>query len=144
MLILIDSNEKKPWLFEGERSEFRSMKKSGFDYSVLGYLKFIGVERKSYSDFLGRISTKKSLAKFKKNQLEKLIKVPYSCIIVEGHPGVKNRYGKIPPTVVLDKTIDIIQNYGIPIIFAGSRSLGERACLLWLKKAMAKVDKGEI
>jgi hypothetical protein len=94
--ILIDSQEKQPWTFEGFTENDRpvivphrwqSLGPSHGDYSVAGCEGYVHVERKSLEDALGTFLSHGDRRERWLNTLRFLAEIPMGCIIVEATQG---------------------------------------------------------
>lgn len=145
-IFIVDSQEVAhghDWKFVGYQTKVTSCLKRGYDYSLYGYMDWIGVERKSVADWIGRTGSIAVTEKFRKNQLDKLIKLEAAAIIVEGSPNMQfyKSYGpKLNPQEMIDSA-SWIMSLGIPVLFAGSAELAERACIRFLLEAKKRMDE---
>lgn len=132
--ILIDSREKCPFIFSEHKTIVTNLGKTGADYSILGFSKLVGVERKSFIDYMG--STSRHMTTFMKS-VSKLMKLRHKAIIVEGSPIQASKYKGIvnyrPEWIINSATY--IMSFDVPILFAGNRELAQLACLRFLENA---------
>ena len=122
--IIVDSREKHPWSFENSVT-----KKLEFgDYSIEGYEKNIAIERKTLDDFVGSVI--QNWERFKE-EIKGLSKInnsssSFARIVIEGSIDdilLKKYTSSALPQAVLGRAISIEIDYGVPIIWAGSRQL---------------------
>ena len=140
--ILVDNSEQVPWIFPGYKVFRTNLRDVGSDYSLRKYSKLIGVERKSFMDFVMRISSD-NIQSFMRNQIAKLLKLKFSCIIIEGHPEQSRKYSsiiKIKPEQIISVSAHIM-SFGLPVLFAGDRQLANYACLRFLLESKKRVDE---
>lgn len=141
--LVIDSNEYShgsSWAFPSDiRYSVRSLIKHGCDYSIRGYAGIIGVERKSYADYVGCLGSRykgflKQLAKLRKNK--------YFCVIVEADIGDPiPQQSMMNHAAIASQTMKLVAD-GIPIIFAGTRHRAMFMCLLFFKEAIRRIRNG--
>ena len=140
--IVIDSNEfthGNTWTFPGVSISTQSLLKYGCDYAVKGQVGIIGVERKSYSDYVRCIGGdwirfQKQLAKLQKNRIY--------CLIVEAsidspiyHKSRMRHENVIAMT-------GIVGALGGPVIFAGSRTKATVLCQHFMAAALKRIQDG--
>jgi hypothetical protein len=121
----------------------RSLQRVGSDYSLHGYTEWIGVERKTLADFIGRTSTSGAFRKFVKNQISKLQKLKHSLhslIVVTGSPMDLQLYSEMAPRDVIEVATKIT-SMGVPVLFTGSHTMGEVACLSFLMESKQRMDE---
>lgn len=122
--IVVDTREQQPYDFDC--ATFRTKLEVG-DYSVLGMLDEVIVERKSLSDFVSTVIH--NSGRFRR-ELVKMKEYPLACVVVEadldavlrGLPELR----AVAPTAVLGRALEISVGYRIPVFFCGSRQ-GARA-----------------
>ena len=145
-IIVVDTSEQTPW-FAGRNAPKGIMimrdnlKDYGSDYSIKGFEKLIGVERKNPDDFISSITSGKE--RFQ-NSLKKLADIPNRCIVVEcelskilkkcvGRKNYKKR-GKLSPrgsdrfvdkASVLGFLTSAQAKYNIPVYFRVNKSDAE-------------------
>lgn len=108
----------------------------GCDYTVRGYTGIIGVERKSYGDWIRCIASDwhrftKSLLKLKKHR--------YCCVIVEGCIGDYIIYSNIGHDFVVYRTAEIVA-HGIPVIFCRDKDLAARCCWEFFHQSIERLQ----
>ena len=128
MIILTDTKEKNPWLFEGYPNTVTGKKSllQG-DYALQGFENEICIERKSESDFLSCLGSDKP--RFLR-QLERARGVPHYALVVESTWGRLAaggyRYSRLNAATAIDTVTNIIVNLGVPIYFCGTKKDAER------------------
>lgn len=139
MHLIVDTREKRPVRFTGHRVTRKALKVG--DYTIYGYGKVIAVERKSLTDFLICISTKRDHFA---RQLRALRKINYSIVVVEGRLDQKSFYSSIDVKVRAAIVAKILVTYKVPIVFASNRTMTALTILNYLKYAKANIDIGII
>lgn len=137
--IIEDTREQNPWVFANDVRVVRQALKAG-DYSVLGYETELAIERKSLDDLLSTLSWGRE--RFE-TELEKLAKMRRACIIAEGSIDdviIGQARSRITAASLLGSIAAIHARYGIPTIWAGSRSTAAAYALRWLTKSAAFID----
>jgi len=137
--IVIDSNEYyhgNTWVFN-ELTHVRSLVKYGCDYSIRGQIGIVGVERKSYPDYVACCGTR--WKDFQK-QLKKLQKNRMFCVIVEAHiDDPIPEQSRMVHAAVIIRTVQVTM-MGIPVLFAGTRSKATRMCVEFFKEALKQIQ----
>lgn len=140
--IVIDSNEfyhGNTWDFPGFRITTQSLVKYGSDYSVKGQVGMIGVERKSYSDYVKCIGA--DWKRFQK-QLIKLQRNKFHCVIVEGSlDDPISTHSLVVPEAVILRTAQIT-TLGVPVLFAGSRIKATLLCINFMQASIRRIQDG--
>lgn len=142
--VVIDKREKHPWLFSGHIVS-RSILKTG-DYTLRGYRDYLSVERKSWADFMTCITS--GWARFYSNplsQVNRLMQLDYSCIIVEGNvfSSVHKRYKNlmhIDTHLILDKIAEV--SLYVPVCLFGNRLTAQNGCISFLTHGKRAIDNG--
>ena len=125
-VLLIDTREQTPLDFSTHADRFqhiiRSTLKEG-DYSVYvpGDNRKIAFERKSLGDLVGTLI--KGRDRFKR-ELDRLRPYDYVCLLIEAtYQEVSSPYSfsRVNPSSVLGTLQSIQLQYGIDVVFAGSR-----------------------
>jgi len=112
------------------------MLKHGCDYSVVGQLGIIGVERKSYGDYVRCIG--KDWPRFQK-QIAKLQRNKYHCVIVEGSIGDYIWSGsRVTTGSVIAMTAEVV-SMGVPVLFAKNRRQAQQLCVWFLEKSLRRM-----
>lgn len=149
--ILIDSQEKQPWTFQGLGSEvsplivpikWQTLGPTHGDYSVAGNEGFVHVERKSIDDALGTFLSHGERRDRWLATLCFLAEIPMGCVIVEGTYGqclaaIKQR-GTRSQVALRNEFIGSVMSwqfeYMIQFWFIDSRRLAERVAHRTLKR----------
>lgn len=138
--IAIDSNEAthgKTWVFpRSYTTTVRNLVKYGCDYSIAGQVGVIGIERKSYNDYVRCLG--KDWPRFER-QLNKLQKHKYYALVVEANinsPIYEASY--LTYENIITRTVDVVMK-GVPVLFAGNRHHAAFLCLQFFKAAMRKL-----
>lgn len=151
--ILIDSQEKQPWTFQGMLVEdnrplivpikWQSLGPSHGDYSLAGTEHWCHVERKSVEDAIGTFLSHGERGDRWKATLEYLAEIPHGSVVIEGSIGtclnaIKPR-GKRSQRALVREFRGSLQswarNYCIPFWFADSRLYAERWAFGELQRA---------
>jgi ERCC4-type nuclease len=141
--VVVDSNEHsrgRAWTFPNYTTHVSSLLRYGCDYSIRGQTGIIGVERKSFSDYVRCLG-----ADFKRfvKQCRKLQRNRYYCIIVEGN--VDNPI-PIQSRMIVDSVVTQtakVVSMGIPVIFAGTRTKAQLMCIRYLTFAYKAMRDGD-
>lgn len=142
--VVIDSNEAvvgKTWSFPNHNIVVQTLLKAGCDYSIKGQVGIVGVERKSYSDYVRCLG--KGFPAFEK-QLTKLQRNRIYCVIVEGQidDPIHSRSQMIHDSVIT-QTAKVVAR-GVPVIFAGCRVKATLMCIRFFEEALRKIQDDEI
>ena len=128
--ILIDTREKKPFLFESYDVTTMRQKLDTGDYSIEGYNDGFAIERKAKDDFLRSISHERE--RFKE-ELERAISFDIPMAIVVEAPWVEFRNGnyrrKVPVSSVEGTVKSWKNRYNIEWYFEENRSAAQRKTL---------------
>jgi len=95
----------------------------------------IAVEYKSVVDFFGWINPNKP--KRFDSQAERLLKIPYACVVVGGRITSRTKFSWIPQETVLAR-VALLTAAGLPIIFAGSRILAAKFTVEFIRHSIDK------
>ena len=136
--ILIDSREKLSWEFPGFTVKRTCLQTYGCDYTIRGYGKYIGVERKSIPDLVTCLRK----PDFGERQVARIASKEYGCIIVEGDPRNADCMKKkiMGSDEVMIACIDLMIQYNVTFLFAGDRKLAALACCEYLLMAKKSLD----
>jgi len=139
LTVVIDTREQLPYSFGPDVKTITRGLETG-DYSIQGWMPFVSVERKSWSDFYGCLT--KGRVRFE-NCLVRLSKMRFSAVVVEACVADLNKpyfyrdqFGKIrksqvPPLVAQKTVIAWMWRYRVPIWFAGNGELSRtQSCKL--------------
>ena len=81
MIVVVDTRERTPWTFEGQRGvTLERAKLDSGDYSIRGLEHRVAIERKSLDDWTGTVLRER--ARFYR-ELERLRAFDFRCVIVE-------------------------------------------------------------
>lgn len=154
--VLIDSQEKQPWTFQGFKQgdvpviqpiQWKSLGPTHGDYSVAGLESFVHIERKSIDDALGTFLSHGERGDRWTATLEFLAEIPSGHVIVEGtrmqcinaiEPRGKRSKSALANEFV-NKTIAWHRRYGLVVQFLDSRRLAED----WARRTMRDVWRHE-
>lgn len=130
--ILVDKREKKPYFSEDKfkNNRIETLLKTG-DYSFQGGEDLITIERKSHVDLWGTLSSHERSRRFY-NEISRMQEYKYRYIIIESSIrklGYPNRYTNQNPNVIIGKVLAFMYRYGIMMIFAENRKLGQEITL---------------
>lgn len=119
--IIVDTREQTPFLFSENVDTQRATLDAG-DYSVVGLTATVAIERKSLDDLVGSITAgrERFMACCARGA-----KRDFFCIVVEAALSdvIAGRYvSKTRPQSVVGSMLAIHVDFGIPTIWAGSRS----------------------
>jgi ERCC4-type nuclease len=129
--ILVDSRERKPLLFPGIKS-VRTTLKTG-DYSIRGFTNCCVVEYKSLSDYVKWLSFHD--AKRFNSQLERLLDIPHSVVVVGAPLGTRSPYCSMHSDTIVERTAQITV-YGLPIVFCRGRKQAARFVVEFLTRGV--------
>jgi ERCC4-type nuclease len=137
--VVIDTREKQPWIFEHD-DVFQDVIREGLptgDYTLVEMKDLLAIERKKSADELFlNLSSKKMKDRFYR-EMERLSEFKFKFIIVEStleealtptHYYInrgkgRNRFSPhMPGALVTEQCINIMNKFGIPVIFAGNRA----------------------
>lgn len=140
--VVIDANEHhhgNTWDFPGYSVSVSPLLKFGCDYAVRGQLGQIGVERKSFSDYIRCIGH--DWTRFLK-QLEKLQRNRIHAVIVEGNiDDPIHQYTSMVHDAIITQTGKVTA-LGVPVLFAGTRLKARDLCLSFMKAALQRIQDG--
>lgn len=140
--IVVDSNEfyhANTWTFPGFSVSVKPLLKYGCDYSIRGLVGTVGVERKSYDDYVRCIGV--DWTRFQK-QLKKLQKNKHYCVIVEGSFDTEvSKYSKMPQEAILTRTAQITA-IGVPVLFACGVAKAQLLCVRYMHSIIRKIQDG--
>ncbi len=119
--IIIDTREQAPFLFTENVDTERATLDAG-DYSVSGLTATVAIERKSLDDLVGSITAGRERFMACCSRMSRL---DFACIIVEASLSdvLAGCYvSKTRPQSVVGSALAIHVDFGVPTIWAGSRS----------------------
>jgi ERCC4-type nuclease len=123
MIVVVDTRERTPWTFEGQRGvTLERAKLDSGDYSIRGLEHRVAIERKSLDDWTGTVLRER--ARFYR-ELERLRAFDFRCVIVEA--GVREimagRYtSRVSPSVVMGFVAEVSVAQNVQVHLAGSRA----------------------
>ena len=144
LVIAVDTREQQPYKFKGHASVRKKL--DAGDYSIKGFEKLIGIERKgSTTDF--RMSLGRNHKRFMR-ELDRLR--PYICkvIVVEStlqevlHPP--RLYDRVHPNSIMGSIVKITVDYDIPILFCNGRRRAEEVTLKLLQRFYENFRLGKV
>lgn len=144
MIILMDSREQSPFLFDHPRYEGVPVKTIGLptgDYSIEGFEDRIAVERKSMPDLLGSISTGRD--RFAR-EMERSMELEAFMVIVEEpfrNLGSKDYQSRMNRNAAIQTVISWFSKYKCPWHFAESREGAEFVSFHFLRHFYERVNK---
>lgn len=135
-VLLIDTREKTPYDYEGDDdfSAIKHTKLDAGDYAIEGMQDLVVVERKANADELFNNFTQNKeriFAEFErlKNHKIKIMMIEQSCEDVfnpnnyyVNKKGLNKRDFKMPVAVVASNLTTLIVEYGVQVIFAGTKA----------------------
>jgi ERCC4-type nuclease len=146
MNIIVDTQEKYPWMFDnlpGVNIIHRKLKTG--DYSLEGYENILSIERKkSVNEIAGNISKKRFW-----REIERLSVIKHSFLIFEFNyadiydypnntdlkPEIKNKI-KVRGPYILREISRIQVQYGVDVMLCGHRFFAEQAAYTILKRVV--------
>lgn len=140
MIILHSGAEQKPWAFPQPGVEVRRGPLRTGDYTVDGLQDRVVVERKSLGDFVSTVIH--DWIRFVK-QLRRMAAMDVAVIAVEATPDdvyLKDYIGKANPDSVMGKAHAILLDYGVPVLWWGTREAAQREAYHLLALAHAKMS----
>jgi len=127
--IAIDTREQQPYEIPG--AEVCTLPTG--DYSIVGLLDRVAVERKSKADAYSSLGPGR--ARFRR-EFERLAALDYAAVVVEDTvPGFLRRpsYSKMNPKAAISSLIAWSVRYRVPVFFAGDREHGRALTLKLLE-----------
>jgi ERCC4-type nuclease len=125
-MIVVDSREQAPFIFDPVRvGTIRQALPAG-DYSLAGLEDRVAVERKSLDDFVATVIRGRS--RFRQ-ELKRLQAYGAACIVVEADltDVLAGRYRNgADPASVFGAIVSIVVDYGIPVFFCSDRQVACR------------------
>jgi len=137
--VIIDTSEQRPWAFPAADFETRRKKLREGDYTLVGAVGRLSIERKSLGDFVGTVIH--DWLRFRK-ELIRLSGYDVAAVVVEADIGdvIDHKYeSDANPDSVLGKANGIYLDHGIPVLWWGKRPGVERMAARFLKLAAAKL-----
>lgn len=139
MKVIIDSNEQRPWTFEGQDIETEKRKLATGDYSLDGLESRVSIERKSANDFVSTVMSSRS--RFYR-ELERLRSFDFRCVIIE--IGIRELMSgdyrsKSNPESILGFVAEITVGQHVPVYLAGTRGEAQVLAGAFLRMAYKKL-----
>ena len=141
MKIAVDNREQLAYSFQGYDCTVEAATMETGDYSAVGFLDKIAVERKSLDDLLGCLTSGR--ARFER-ELARARALDRFCVIVEAsfEDLAKGLYrSEMKPHAACQSVIAWQIRYGTPFIFAGSRKAAEYYCYSFLQKYVHEIEQ---
>ena len=129
-VIAVDTREQRPYRFP--QSEVRALPTG--DYSVVGMEDRVAVERKTKSD--AYTSLGRGRCRFHR-EVERLSSLDYGAIVLEcSLEGFMQPppFSQLHPSSAMNTLLAWSVKYGVHVLFAGNRRLGNRLTLRLLEK----------
>lgn len=143
MIILIDTCEQRPYTFTRWKTYcVRDTLKTG-DYSVLNYQDHITVERKSLSDFYRSIGADRSRV-FR--SIKRMSNYQCRLLVIESSASSifdpeSDKFTRMNKNAVYGSITSIICSYGVPVIFADTRKIGEEITYRFLQRSTRRLQQ---
>jgi ERCC4-type nuclease len=118
--LAVDTREQIPWDF-GPDVLTQKVTLAAGDYSICGYETRVAIERKSLSDLKGSVTYGRE--RFKR-ELAVLATYERAFVVVEANIYdlyVDDRHSRVNPNSILGSCVAITIDYGVPVLWAGSR-----------------------
>lgn len=159
--ILVDSQEKQPWTFQGFMEgakpvivpyRWQSLGPTHGDYTVAGCEDYVHMDRKSLDDALGTFLSHGERRERWEATLLYLAEIPSGHVIIEATQGqclaaIQSR-GKRSTTALrnefLGSVISWHEEYGVPFWFTDSRRLAERLAYKILKRGWRRCTEQHV
>lgn len=122
LTIIVDTREQDAYEFPGGDVLIIKQKLDAGDYSLVDHERHVAVERKNLDDFVKTVVL--DMKRFRM-ELKALEKMDFAAVVVEGtiQDILSSRYKLgVHPQSVIGATAAIMMDYGVPIIFAGTRA----------------------
>ena len=137
--IVIDTREQRPYSFP---CEIVNRALAAGDYSVAGLEERVAVERKSLHDFVNTV-----IHEYGRFSRELLLLSTYdrACVVVEADLDAVLRGMRqedlrgAKPESVLGATLHIMLEFGVPVIWCGSRQAARAFTEMYLRMAVRKL-----
>lgn len=143
MIILIDTCEQRPYTFGRWKAYcVRDTLKTG-DYSVLNYQDHITVERKSLGDFYRSIGADRSRVY---RSIRRMADYQCRLLVIESSASSvfdpeSNQFTRMRKNAVYGSVMSILCSYGVPVIFADTRRIGEEITYRFLEKSVRRLQQ---
>ena len=148
-VILVDSREQRPYLFQKFPCAIKRVGLKQGDYSVEGLESRVAVERKSLSDLVGTLTQGRD--RFYR-ELDRLASYDFVAIVIEAtYRQVAHgpyAFSRAKPYSIIRTLHSIQQKRGVQVIFAGDAAHAEEWTfnaleMYWKNDRAAKILKGE-
>lgn len=139
MEILIDTRDQKPWAFPQPGVSVCRTKLDAGDYSVRGLETSVCLERKTLTDAVSTLMS--DWIRFVK-QLKRMAGMDVAAIVIEATPDdvyAKKYMGDANPESVMGKCHALYLDYGVPVLWWGTREAAQREAFHFLKLAHSKL-----
>ena len=126
VVIVVDSREQEPYVFDPERVTIVRRSLPAGDYSLDGHETAIAAERKSIDDYVASVVRDRD--RFAR-ELRILSGYDVACVVVEAtlEDILAHRYrSDTHPNAVLGATLSIIVDRSVPVFFCGDRQIARR------------------
>ncbi|MDA3897496.1 MAG: hypothetical protein PF482_15275 [Desulfobacteraceae bacterium] len=142
MVIIQDTREQLPYVFDRWPVSVQAAGLPVGDYSIQGFSDKVAIERKSLDDLINclmggnRIRFEKELSRARSFEL--------FAVIVEAsfhQISAKQYHGCMDPHAVLQSIVAFHIRYKVPFIFAGDRCGGEYLTFSLLQKFIYEIEK---
>lgn len=138
MIVLVDTREQLPWVFDEMGIVCKKQKLATGDYSLPGLEDQVCIERKSLDDWIGTVM--KHTGRFYR-ELDRMRSFQFSCVIIES--GVrridkKDYRSMASPASVLGFIAEISVVQAVPVYLGGTRAESQILAGHFLKMANKK------
>ena len=143
-IIIVDSREQQPYAFSCETVNKALV---AGDYSVVGFEDRIAVERKSLHDYVNTV-----IHEYGRFSRELLLLSTYAkaCVAVEADLDAVLRGMRqddlrgAKPESVLGATLHIMLEFGVPVVWCGSRQAARAFTEMYLRMAVRKLVQNSV
>lgn len=125
-VVIVDTREQEPYVFDPERVHIVRRKLVAGDYSLEGHETAIAAERKTLDDYVASVVNQRD--RFSR-ELHLLSAYDLACIVVEAslEDVLAHRYRSgAHPNAVLGATLSVIVDKNVPVFFCGDRQIARR------------------
>ena len=126
VVIVVDTREQEPYVFDSERVTIVRRALPAGDYSLDGHETAIAAERKSIDDYVASVVRQRD--RFDR-ELRILSGYDVACVVVEAtlEDILAHRYrSDAHPSAVFGATLSIIVDRSVPVFFCGDRQIARR------------------
>lgn len=144
MRVIVDTREKAPWTFEGQRGiTTKRAKLDAGDYSVEGLEARVSIERKSLEDWIGTVLRERQ--RFYR-ELELLRAYDFRCVIIE--TSVRELYSprvadRLHPAAIMGFVAEVAVQQHVPVLLGGTRAEAQLLAGALLSMAARKFSGAE-